>query len=220
MHPHHFRPARAARRRLRTAAVTGAVSLVLLGTSACGGGTHHDPGTRPTAPAATASGATAGSFNGIDVRFATDMIPHHRQALEMAKLAEARAATPAVKDLAGRISKAQEPEIATMSGWLTAWGEPVPSPGGMDHGMDHGDTMGGMPGMMSQQEMQQLAKATGTGFDKMFLTMMIKHHEGAVEMAKAEQAQGADPAAKKLAGDIAAGQTAEIAEMRRLLEQL
>ncbi|MET7396452.1 DUF305 domain-containing protein [Dactylosporangium sp. NPDC005572] len=200
-----------------------AVGLVLLGVSAgvsaCGGGSHHDMGAQPTSPAATASGTVAGSFNGIDVRFATDMIPHHRQALEMAKLAEARAATPAVKDLAGRISKAQDPEIATMSGWLTAWGEPVPSPGGMDHGMDH-DAMGGMPGMMSQQEMQQLAKATGTEFDRLFLTMMIRHHEGAVEMAKAEQAQGENPAAKKLAGDIATSQTAEIAEMEGLLKKL
>ncbi|WP_238018184.1 DUF305 domain-containing protein [Dactylosporangium sp. AC04546] len=209
MHSHH----------LRAAAVSVALFAITAGISACGGGTHHDPGARPTSPAVAASGTVAGGFNGIDVRFATDMIPHHRQALEMAKLAEARAATPAVKDLAGRISKAQEPEIATMSGWLTAWGEPVPSPGGMEHGTDH-DAMGGMPGMMSQQEMQQLAKATGTEFDRLFLTMMIRHHEGAVEMAKAEQAQGANPAAKQLAGDIAAGQTAEIAEMERLLGKL
>jgi uncharacterized protein (DUF305 family) len=206
-------------RYVRAALAAGALTLVLF-TAACGGsgdsgGMDHNMGGQPTASATPKSGAT---FNATDVQFATDMIPHHRQAVEMAKLAETKATTPAVKDLAGRISKAQEPEIATMSGWLTAWGEPVPSAGAMDHGMDHG--MPSMPGMMSQQEMQQLTSASGTAFDKMFLTMMIKHHEGAVEMARTEQDKGVNPAAKKLAGDIATSQTAEIAEMESLLDKM
>ncbi|GAA2574801.1 DUF305 domain-containing protein [Dactylosporangium fulvum] len=204
-------------RRVRVAAAGGALALALF-TAACGGhdsgngnSADHNMGGQPSA-SAPRTGAT---FNGTDVKFATDMIPHHQQAVDMAKLAETKAATPAVKDLAARISKAQGPEIATMSGWLKAWGEPVPSAGAMDHGMDHS-----MPGMMSQQEMQQLAAASGTAFDKMFLTMMIKHHEGAVEMARTEQEKGADPAAKKLAADIATSQTAEIAEMKAMLAKL
>ncbi|GAA3259628.1 DUF305 domain-containing protein [Dactylosporangium siamense] len=200
----------------RAAPATGALGLVLLA-GACGadGGMDHGNmgGSTPTSAAAPKSGAT---FNGTDVQFATDMIPHHRQALDMAKAAQAKASTPEVKALAGKIAKAQEPEITTMSGWLTAWGEPVPSPGGMNHG----DMGAEMPGMMTDQEMQELSKATGTAFDKMFLRMMIKHHQGAVEMAKTEQAQGQDPAAKKLAGDIATSQTAEIAEMQGLLAKL
>jgi uncharacterized protein (DUF305 family) len=193
---------------------TGALSLALFA-GACGdsGMDHGNMGNGgATSAAAPKSGAT---FNATDVKFATDMIPHHRQALDMAKTAPSKAATPEVKALADKISKAQEPEIATMSGWLTAWGEPVPSPGGMNHG-----GMGGMPGMMTDQEMQDLSKATGKDFDRMFLQMMIKHHQGAVEMAKTEQAHGQDPAVKQLAGKIAADQTAEITEMQGLLTKL
>ena len=195
---------------------TGALSLALLA-GGCGdsGMDHGNMGSgSPTSAAAPKSGAT---FNAIDVKFATDMIPHHRQALDMAKTAQSKAATPEVKELADKIAKAQEPEIATMSGWLTAWGEPVPSPGAMHHDMGG---MSEMPGMMTDQEMQDLAKATGKDFDKMFLQMMIKHHQGAVEMAKTQQAQGQDAAAKQLAAKIAADQTAEITQMQGMLAKL
>jgi len=199
----------------RAALATGALILALLA-GGCGehGPDHNNMGTAATSAAAPKSGAT---FNAIDVKFATDMIPHHRQAIEMAEAARSKAATPEVKALADRIAKAQEPEIATMSGWLTAWGAPVPSPGAMHH--DMGD-MGQMPGMMTDREMQDLSKAAGKDFDRMFLQMMIKHHQGAVEMAKTEQAQGQDPAAKQLAAKIAADQTAEITEMQGLLAKL
>jgi uncharacterized protein (DUF305 family) len=196
----------------RAALATGALGLALLAGGCGDHGTGHDTMGTPTTPAvAPKSGAT---FNATDVKFATDMIPHHRQALDMAKTAESKAATPDVKALAGRIAKAQDPEIATMSGWLTAWGEPVPSPGAMHH------DMGEMPGMMTGQELQDLSKATGKDFDRMFLQMMIRHHQGAVEMAKTEQAQGQDPAVRQLATKIAADQTAEITEMQGLLAKL
>ncbi|MET7422580.1 DUF305 domain-containing protein [Dactylosporangium sp. NPDC005555] len=201
----------------RAAVVTGVLSLALLAGGCGGSGMDH--GTMgngsPTSAAAPRSGAT---FNATDVKFANDMIPHHRQALDMAGTARSKAATPEVKALADRIAEAQEPEIATMSGWLTAWGEPVPSPGGMHHG-DMGG-MGEMPGMMTDQEMRELSEATGKAFDTMFLRMMIKHHQGAVEMAGIEQAQGQDAAVKQLAARIAADQTAEITEMQGLLAKL
>ncbi|MFF5233596.1 DUF305 domain-containing protein [Dactylosporangium sp. NPDC000521] len=200
----------------RVAVATGALSLALLAGGCGDSGMDHGNmgnGSR-TSAAAPKSGAT---FNATDVKFANDMIPHHRQALDMAKTAQSKAATPEVKALADKIAKAQEPEIATMSGWLTAWGEPVPSPGAMHHDMGG---MAEMPGMMTDQEMQDLAKATGKDFDTMFLQMMIKHHQGAVEMAKTEQAQGQDPAAKQLAAKIAADQTAEITEMQGMLAKL
>jgi uncharacterized protein (DUF305 family) len=194
----------------------GAVSLVLLiagcGDSDGGGMGHDNMGAQNTSAAAPATGA---AFNDADVQFATGMIPHHRQALDMATMAETKATTPGVKALATRIGKAQEPEIATMSGWLTTWRKPVPSADAMGDGM-----MTDMPGMMTQEEMRKLTAASGSAFDKMFLTMMIKHHQGAVEMAKTEQAHGSDPAAKKLAGDIATSQTAEITEMQTLLTKL
>ena len=201
---------------LRRAAVAiGVLSLALLA-GGCGdhGTDHGNMGNGAPSAAAPKSGAT---FNATDVKFATGMIPHHRQAIDMAKTARSKATTPEVKTLADKIAKAQEPEIATMSGWLTAWGEPVPSPGAMHHGMDD---MGQMPGMMTDQEMQDLSKATGKDFDRMFLQMMIKHHQGAVEMARTEQAQGQDPAVKQLAGKIAADQAAEIAEMQGMLAKL
>ncbi len=151
------------------------------------------------------------------MQFATDMIPHHRQAVDMAAMAATKASDPGVKAIAAKIRAGQEPEIATMAGWLTAWGEPVPSPGAMHH--DMGD-MGGMPGMLTDTELRQLGAASGAAFDKLFLTLMIKHHEGAVETATTAQAQGESPAVKQLAGAVVASQTAEIAEMKALLDKL
>jgi uncharacterized protein (DUF305 family) len=117
-----------------------------------------------------------------------------------------------VKSLAEDIKKAQDPEIKTLSGWLTSWGEDVPAKGAMDHSMH-----GGMEGMMSAEEMDKLKSSSGTAFDTAFMELMIKHHEGAVAMAKTEQADGAYAPAKRMAGDIITSQTAEITEMNKLL---
>lgn len=161
--------------------------------------------TATTSPDATAD------FNDADVAFATDMIPHHRQAVEMAGLAETRAESQEVKDLAAQIKGAQVPEIETMTGWLTAWGQPIPEDmGGMD-------MSGSMPGMMSMEDMQNLVDASGAEFDRRFLTMMIEHHQGAIEMAKTEQSDGTNEAAIRLAEDIEAAQTTEITTMKGLL---
>ena len=136
--------------------------------------------------------------------------------IERRKQAATKATNPQVKELSGRIEKAQDPEIATMSGWLRDWGQPVPSTA---PGMGH-DQHTGMPGMMSDQEMNDLMTASGTGFDRMFLQMMIRHHQGAIEMATTEQQQGQHPDAKKLAGKIAADQAAEVTQMQGLLTKL
>ena len=133
-------------------------------------------------------------FNEADVTFAQEMIPHHQQAIEMADLAESRAESQEVKDLAADIEAAQGPEIETLTGWLESWGEDVPDEGmsGMDHGDMSSDEMGGM---MTEDEMAELEAAAGAEFDQMFLTMMIEHHEGAIEMAKTEQSEGEFPEA-------------------------
>jgi uncharacterized protein (DUF305 family) len=172
-------------------------------------------------PAST-SAAPVAAHNDQDVMFAQEMIPHHQQAVEMAKGAATKAKNPAVKTLAGQIEQAQGPQIQTMTGWLTSWGvtvTPSPSPSPSDTSMP-GMDMGGTPGqgMMSAAEMKQLDKASGAAFDTRFLTMMIKHHEGAITMAKDEQAAGAYGPAKTMAGDIISGQSAEIATMRSLLK--
>ncbi|MEJ7704409.1 MAG: DUF305 domain-containing protein [Geodermatophilaceae bacterium] len=153
---------------------------------------------------------SAKDHNAADVTFATDMIPHHRQAVEMAEMAASHAESPEVLQLAEEIAGAQEPEIETMSGWLQGWGEPLPDEmGGMD--------MGGMPGMMSEERMQGLDEASGPAFDEMFLEMMIEHHTGAIQMAQTEQSDGRYADAIELAEQIESAQQAEIETMKDLL---
>jgi len=136
----------------------------------------------------------------------------------MAKLVPSRSTNPKVLDLASRIEKAQDPEIQQMQGWLTAWGAGTSGMPGMTHesmpGMD-----GSMPGMMSGDEMKQLEAAKGAEFDKLWLGMMIKHHQGAVDMAKTELAKGGSGEAKALAQKIIDAQQAEITEMQGMLTQ-
>ncbi|MGI5484384.1 DUF305 domain-containing protein [Streptomyces lavendofoliae] len=209
----------------RTAATAAAVTAALVLT-ACGGTDDAEPsrhaghGSAPSASAPSVSApATAGqgAHNAADVAFAQGMIPHHRQAVEMADMARDRASATEVKELAAAIKKAQDPEIRTLSGWLTTWGERVPgedaSAGHSAH-TGHGD---GMTGMMTEQEMEQLERSSGRAFDTAFLKLMVKHHEGAVAMARTEQGKGSYPPAKAMAGDIVASQSAEIARMKKLL---
>ncbi|WP_167469796.1 DUF305 domain-containing protein [Streptomyces rubrogriseus] len=208
--------------RTAVVAAAGTTALVL---AACGGSGDDDgsaghgghaataSSSAPSSPSASAS-AAQGQHNAADVAFAKGMIPHHRQAVEMADLAPGRARSAEVKKLAADIKKAQDPEIRTLSGWLTSWGEDVPAEGAMDHSA-HG--MGGMGGMMTAEEMTGLENASGTAFDTAFTELMIKHHEGAVEMARTEQADGAHGPAKKMAGEIIDSQSAEIEQMNALL---
>lgn len=161
----------------------------------------------------TQRGATP-EANETDVEFLQSMIPHHREALEMAMLAETRAASPQVKELAGRIIKAQQPEIDQMEAMLRRLGE---------SSSDSEDAMAGHEGGntgMSPERMAVLEKASGTEFDRMFLEMMIEHHQGAIEMSEKELEGGRFDEAKDLARKIRDAQQAEIAEMRTLLERL
>lgn len=164
------------------------------------------------------SGSSDGvNHNDADVAFATNMIPHHAQAIEMATMAISKATDNDVVQLATEIQDAQQPEIDTMTGWLESWGEPAPDTGmaGMDHGgMDNGD----MPGMMTSDEMQELSMATGQDFDRLWLQMMTTHHQGAVDMANTELQDGQNADALGLAQDIIDAQEAEIATMSQLLD--
>jgi uncharacterized protein (DUF305 family) len=198
--------------RARAAAITiSAVALTGV-LAACGSDDAVSPSS-PSSAAASAmpsmSGTMAGEHNEQDATFASDMIVHHRGAIEMAKLASSRAADPTVVTLAERIEAAQQPEITTMSAWLRSWGMAMP-----------GDMAGmhdSMPGMTSQADLAKLQAARGPDFDDMFLAMMIKHHEGAVTMAQAEVSGGSNTEAKSLAQKVIEDQTAEIAEMRKML---
>lgn len=148
------------------------------------------------------------SHNADDVTFAQQMVPHHSQALDMAKLVPTRSTDPQVLDLAARIEKAQDPEIQQMRGWLSTWGATsTSSMPGMDHGA------------MPDVDMGKLEQAKGAEFDKMWLDMMIKHHQGAIDMARTELAKGGDAGAKALAQRIIDAQQAEITEMQGLLSR-
>ena len=205
-------------RALLTLAAGITVAAALAG---CASDSTATTSTPPTSSAdATAAGSTTGSE--ADIAFAQLMIPHHQQAIEMADLAAANATSPEVKALATQIKAAQDPEIQTMTQWLTSWGAPTmmatPSDGGMDHG---GMDMGGMTeaGMMSAEDMAALARATGSDFDTMWLQMMITHHQGAIAMAQQVSETTTNPDVKALADAIIAGQTAEIATMQQLLAE-
>lgn len=150
-------------------------------------------------------------FNDADAAFVTGMVPHHRQAVEMAQMADGAGASPEVQDLADRIEAAQGPEIDTMTGFLEDWDQPVPDASDMG-------SMDDMQGMMSDIEMQEMMALSGTEFDERFLTEMIEHHKGAIAEAQQEQQDGQNADAIDLAEQIEAAQAEEITEMEGLLE--
>lgn len=189
------------------------VLAVTLGVAACG----DDESTKPT------SARTAGNgdvYNDADVEFATRMIPHHAQAIEMVVLAQDRPLDPEVAGLRDQVREAQVPEVETMTDWLTAWGEEVPATS-LDHGhAEHGTggiDLEGMPGMMTAEQMEELEQSADGAFQELWLQMMIEHHEGAIEMARTEQRDGEFPDAIALAEAIEAGQEAEVGAMEALL---
>jgi uncharacterized protein (DUF305 family) len=205
-----------------TARLGGLAATLVAGTlllAGCGDDSsdaaHNGPMMGDTDASTSASTSAEGTFNDTDVAFARDMIPHHRQAIEMARLAEGQAEDPRVLDLADRVEEAQQPEIATLSGWLDEWDADA---GHMDDGM--GGMHDGMGGTMSEQDMHALMNATGAEFDRLFLEQMTAHHEGAVEMAETEIADGQNADAIALATSIRDTQNAEIAEMQQLLTEL
>ena len=191
--------------RLRTIVVSVVSGVVLL--AACG----SDHGGHSAASVEVSPDA---AFNAADVMFAQGMIPHHQQAIEMADMAldPAVGAGPAVLDLATRIKAGQDPEIAQMTTWLKDWDQPM----AMD--MSDGHMMDGMDGMLSADEMKDLAALRGAEFDTAWMEGMIRHHEGAITMAEDVAAKGKQPEVKTLAEQIVAAQRAEIDEMRALLD--
>ena len=192
-------------------AVTVAAALSL---TACGNGSGSGDQSTGSNGAASSSAST-GDFNNADVTFAQHMIPHHQQAVQMAKMAKSHASSSQVKQLATKIEAAQGPEIRTMQNWLKEWGKGDSGSMG-DMNMD-GMDMGDMPGMMSNSDMHMLDQMQGMGWDRMFLKMMIRHHQGAIEMAKTEQTSGQNPEAIALAKKIATAQQAEITKMQQML---
>ncbi|GAB3293406.1 DUF305 domain-containing protein [Epidermidibacterium keratini] len=157
----------------------------------------------------SSSAGDSADFNDADVMFAQMMIPHHEQAIEMATMAEAASTNKEVLALAADIKAAQQPEIDKLTGWLKDWDKPTSSDmGGHDMG-----------GMMSEEQMAELKAATGAQFDQLWLQMMIEHHQGAIDMAKAEISDGKNVDAIEMAKTIEKTQQQEIDTMNELLSK-
>ncbi|HUF89917.1 MAG TPA: DUF305 domain-containing protein [Gemmatimonadota bacterium] len=160
------------------------------------------------------------SYTQADVDFMAGMIHHHAQALVMAEMAPTHDASPSLRIMAERIFVGQNDEIALMQRWLRDHGQPVPDPaaaGPHDHHGTH------MPGMLSAAQMAELDAARGSEFDRLFLTYMIQHHQGAITMVEelfASHGGAQGDAVFKLASDIAADQDSEIARMRSMLREM
>lgn len=153
--------------------------------------------------------------NDADFAYVEMMIVHHQQAIEMTTLAAKHADDEQVRGIADRIADAQGPEITMMNTWLTDNGrKPVDT---SDEHSGHGDH-GAMPGMASAEEMKELADARGAQFDRLFLKLMITHHEGALDMARDVQVKGSQIRVQEMANDVIATQAAEIEKMTRMLD--
>ena len=208
--PFHRTTPRAAGAGKRTAAPRrrAAAALFALLAASCGTAAAQPPASTPQ-PVHTDA----------DVRFIQGMIPHHQQALEMAALVPGRTAREDLRRMAERITVSQRDEIATMERWLRARGQPLPAADA-----HHGHGAGGhaaMPGMATPEEMAALAASTGAEFDRRFLELMIRHHEGALAMvaelfASPGAAQGSQIFG--IASEVDADQRMEIDRMRMLLD--
>ncbi|MEX1183686.1 MAG: DUF305 domain-containing protein [Gemmatimonadota bacterium] len=176
----------------------------LLGGTACSTATSGGRGA-PTLPHTAA-----------DVSFMSGMIAHHAQAVVMSGWAASHGARADVQVLAARIAVAQQDEIALMEQWLRDRGEPVP-----DQVAGHAHHL--MPGMLTQAELAQLENARGTAFDRLFLTFMIRHHEGALTMVDdLFESYGAaqDEVVFRFASDAFADQSTEIDRMQQMIDSL
>jgi uncharacterized protein (DUF305 family) len=164
------------------------------------GGGDQDQGTAPAEAAPSDA----------DVTFTQNMIPHHQQAIEMAKLVDTHTDRPELRELADSIQSSQSQEITQLQGWLRSWGKPATPPEG--HG-GHGDAE--MLGMMSEADMRRLMESAGTEFDLAFVEMMAAHHQGAIDMANTELKDGSLPEVTRLAEQIVETQEGEIEQLKR-----
>lgn len=239
-----------------TAAPVAPLALVLalaIALAACHPGARVSTTPRPAAqPRSAAAGQEQGEAAAIararadsvrhpyteaDIRFMSDMIHHHAQAIVMARMAPSHGASPSIQTLAARIINAQQDEIRTMQQWLRDRQLPVPDPtapmampmahdAGHDMAMHDMAGMHGaghtalMPGMLTPEQLARLDSARGPEFDTLFLRDMIQHHSGALTMVKelmSSYGAAQDDLVFKLASDINVDQTTEIARMRRML---
>ncbi|QIM18686.1 DUF305 domain-containing protein [Leucobacter coleopterorum] len=200
--------------RTRTLVLTSATLITTLLLTGCAQNDNSDGmAGMDHGSSSTSSPTNSAQFNATDEMFVTMMIPHHEQAIEMADMILGKdGIDKRVVDLAQQIKDAQDPEIATMQGWLQDWGISADdsSMGGMDHG----------GGMMSDESMTALESATGVEATRLFLEGMIEHHNGAIDMAQPVIKGGKNADVIELAQQVIDGQSAEITTMNGILASL
>lgn len=187
-------------------------ALLTLGLSGCG-----DDAAGSDTPSAAQTALNGDVFNADDVEFASTMIPHHAQAIELVTLTQGRDLQPEVLALADEIRTLRVGEVETMTTWLTAWGEPIPETS-IDHAnADSADESTTTPGMVDPGSVADLADLTDdTAFEAQWLDLMAQHHEGAIDLAQAQQKSGRLPEAVALAGAMVEDQQAEIDRLQAL----
>ena len=164
----------------------------------------------------------------VDAGFARDMSAHHLQGVEMANRALERSTDPAVRTLAFDIAETQQNQVGRMQGWLTLWGHSLTggekmawmgdsTDMGSSHSMPMGDMM--MPGMATDEEVEELVGLSGEEFDVRFLQLMIRHHQGALEMAEYARQNAQEPAVRNLARSMARSQSVEVEAMTEMLAE-
>ncbi len=198
-----------------------ALSAGLAGLSGCAGEQPTGPSSFTQPPTSHATHATAtttdeppasAGWNLTDAHYLTMMIAHHRQALDLADLAEKRTADRQVRSIARAIERGQSREIIVMATWLADHGLPEPT-------VDELAAMDTMAGMLSPDRMRALKAARGGAFDRRFLKGMIKHHRGAITMADDVLGSGEDIRVSEMATDVIATQNGEIRRLKDLLER-
>ncbi|WP_392543703.1 DUF305 domain-containing protein [Oryzobacter telluris] len=219
----------------RTAALALAAGLAL-GTAACTGGDGAAPAVtaatptipvlqpgRPGEPNATLTGSAAApvttpSIRPADATFLSDMIVHHAQAIVMVDAVYSDLTDPKVRALASRIRDEQKPEIDYMAGFLEQRGATAPPEATNPRLTDHGSHS--MPGMANADEMRRLATITGVDADRLFLRLMVRHHQGALSMVDEHGKQATDELVEELAADINVTQSKQIAQMNEMAARL
>ncbi|MFF6951190.1 DUF305 domain-containing protein [Streptomyces iakyrus] len=214
------------RRASRASAVTtGLVALAVLAVGGCDSGPDREPAAADE-PAVIAPGEPGeanrtlsaeeaadrrsenDSPNSADVSYVRMMIEHHAQALVMTELTPRRAESKDVKRIAERIAAGQKPEIEAMKGWLKSYGKPLKA-----ERHEHA----AMPGMATKAQLDKLRAADGKAFDRLFLTLMTTHHQGAITMATDVKGEGNNIRVEEMADEVIAQQTSEITRMRNML---
>ena len=204
------------------------VLVLFIAVAACKTGGGSSTGTKILQPGApgqdtrTISTAQATDLSKVgataaDIKFMQGMIGHHAQAVEMVALIADRTADPSMKMLGLRIQLSQEDEMKMMRKYLAERGATVPGP------HSHHEPGGFMPGMLTQEEMTQLANAKGVEFDRLFLMGMIKHHGGAITMVEElfkTPGAGQEGGIYAFASDVVADQNMEIDRMGAMLKEI